>query len=98
MPLVFRSMFADGTGLVPRLANDAESLGVRASDEIGGAKDVTVTEGMVSPGREGMSVSPSVLHLPPHRIPKRFDGRIPEQGDSGVPSGKNMLGFGPRGF
>ncbi len=91
MPLVFRSMLADGTGLLPRVANDAESLGVRVVDETGGAKDITVTDGMVSPGREGMSVSLSVLHLPSHRVPKKFKGLVPELEGRKVPSGKNDL-------
>lgn len=91
MPLVFRSMLKDSTGLVPRVGNDAESLGVRVAEETGGAKDITVVDGLVCAGREGMSVSPSMLLLPPHRVPKRFDGRIPQQADSGVPTGKNKL-------
>ena len=91
MPLVFRSMLPDATGLVPRIGNDAESLGVRVAEETGGPKDITVTEGRVLPGREGMSVSPSILRLPPHRVPKRFKGLIAEWEGRKVPSGKNEL-------
>ena len=91
MPLVFRSMLADGTGLRPRVANDAESLGVRVSEETGGPKDVTVVDSKVQLGREGMSVSPSILLLPSHRLPKRFKGLIPELVGRKVPSGKNDL-------
>ena len=91
MPLVFRSMLADGTGLVPRIGNDADSLGVRVADETGGFKDITVVDGVVKTGREGMSVSPSVLQLPSHRVPKKFKGLIPEFEGRKTPSGKNAL-------
>ncbi len=91
MPLVFRSMLADGTGMMPRVGNDAESLGVRVSDETGGTQDITVLDGKVQLGREGMSVSPSILHLPAHRVPKKFKGLIPELVGRKVPSGKNDL-------
>lgn len=91
MPLVFRSMLADSTGLVPRVGNDAESLGVRVAEETGGFNDITVANGMVQPGREGMSVSLSVLHLPASRIPKKYKGLIPELEGRKVPSGKNGL-------
>ena len=72
MPLVFRSMLRDGSGLLPRIANDADSLGVRVADETGSVQDITVVNGMVKAGREGMSVSPTVLLLPSHRVPKKF--------------------------
>ena len=91
MPLVFRSMLADVTGLLPRVGNDAGSLGVRVAHETGGAKDITVVDGMVNAGREGMSVSPSILLLPSHRVPKKFKGQIPEWEGHRIPSGKNDL-------
>ncbi len=91
MPLVFRSMLADGSGSMPRIGHDAESLGVRVSEETGGTQDITVVGGKVQLGREGMSVSPSILLLPSHRLPKKFKGLIPELVGRRVPSGKNDL-------
>ena len=98
MPLVFRSMFADRTGLAPRIANDSKSLGVRVEGETNGPPDIAVQEGMVKPGREGMSVSPSPETLPFFLIPRRFESVLFER--PGVPKGNNALvcwksGVGP---
>ncbi|MBY0231471.1 MAG: hypothetical protein K2W96_19475 [Gemmataceae bacterium] len=74
MPLVFRSMFADGDA--PRCGADAKSLGAR----IGPGEDIEPDEdGAVHPGTGGMSVSPSPGCLPPHRQPKRLRRRFPDR-------------------
>ena len=86
-PLVFRSMVADGAGMKPQIANDANSLGVRVAHETGGAFDITVESDLVQPGREGMSVSPSPQALPFHRIPRRLKAPVPAH--LGIPSGRN---------
>jgi hypothetical protein len=65
-------MLADGSGLLPRVANDSKSLGVRVEGETNGTPDIAVQDGMVRPGREGMSVSPSPEYLPFFLIPRRF--------------------------
>ena len=87
MPLVFRSMLADGSGLHPRVANDAKSLGVRIEGETNGQPDIAVQDGIVKPGREGMSVSPSPERLPFFLIPRRFVNV--QFGRPGVPKGSN---------
>ena len=48
MPLVFRSMLADGSGLMPRVGNDAKSLGVRVEGETNGQPDIAVQDGIVN--------------------------------------------------
>ena len=61
-------MLADGN--VPRVGNDAVSLGVRCEDGSGHA-DIEVFEGgVVRPGIRGMSVVPSLERLPRHRVPR----------------------------
>ena len=76
MPLVFRSMLADGSGLMPRVGNDAKSLGVRVEGETNGQPDIAVQDGMVKPGREGIPVSPSPERLPFFLIPRRFQNSM----------------------
>ena len=98
MPLVFRSMHADVTGLVPRVGNNSKSLGVRVEGETNGPPDIAVLDGMVKLGREGMSVSPSPETLPFFLIPRRFENVQFER--PGVPKGNNALvcwrsGVGP---
>jgi hypothetical protein len=87
MPLVFRSMVPDESGRRPRVANDANSLGVRVLAETGDSEDIPVFDGLVRPGRAGMSVAPSAELVPIHRVPRRFKGRVPDH--LGVPGGKN---------
>ena len=89
MALVFRSMLPDDSGLHPKLGNNASSLGVRYLPEHGERPDVPVNDGIVPPGRHGMSVSSSPECLPFFKIPKRFKGRLPEA--RGIPDGSNRL-------
>jgi hypothetical protein len=89
MALVYRSMLPDGSGLRPQVGNNANSLGVRYLPEHGQNQDVPVKDGIVQPGRHGMSVSSSPDCMPFFRIPKRFKGRLPEA--TGIPSGNNRM-------
>src|SRR5438128_3222372 len=73
MPLVFRSMLADGA--LPKLGSTAKTLGVRVSPSEDG--DIPVkSDGTVCPGTGGMSVAPSLRDLPGHRIPRRLKPAI----------------------
>lgn len=89
MPQVFRSMFADETGALPRIANDNKSLGVRTQDENANNPDVVVRDGFVDPGRQGMSVAPTAEDLPFFLIPRRFVTH--HKRGKGVPSGNNQM-------
>jgi hypothetical protein len=88
-PLVCRSMLPDETGVRPRIANDNKSLGVRTLDDGASNPDVAVEDGMVNPGRQGMSVAPRAEDLPPFLIPRRFAGK--HQRGKGAPSGNNQM-------
>jgi hypothetical protein len=71
MPKIFRVMAAEGN--VPMIGQAATTLGVRVPRDI--ASDAA---GRVYPETGGMSVSPSLADLPPHRIPKRLRHLAPD--------------------
>jgi hypothetical protein len=74
MPLIWRGMrMADGRPEVGRAGN---LLGVRVG--AGETDDISEEDGYVQPSTGGMSVSPSLETLPPHRIPRRLQSRYPE--------------------
>jgi hypothetical protein len=77
MPRIYRSM--EGDNQKPRLGASATTLGVRPE------VDIPVDAGTVHPGTGGMSVSPSLQELPPHRIPERLRSFVPNA------RGKNTL-------
>jgi len=83
-------MLPDESGQHPRIANDANSLGVRILAETDGEhSDIAVDpDGNVHPGREGMSVSPSIEQLPLHKIP-RFASQF--RNESRRPKGNNKV-------
>lgn len=64
---------ADGR---PEVGCGGNLLGVRVGS--GETDDIPEENGYVQPGTGGMSVSPSLETLPPHRIPRRLQSRIPE--------------------
>jgi hypothetical protein len=73
MPKVYRGMLNDGGR--PKLGESGDLLGVRTPTDVlpGVRPDIIPDEdGNVHPMTGGMSVSPSVVKLPPHRIPKRL--------------------------
>lgn len=74
MPKALRVMtIEDGK---PARGDSSSRLGVRVPH------DIPVDSGnVVYPGTGGVSVSPSISALPPHRVPKRFRGVV--QGASG---------------
>ncbi len=87
MPAVYRAM-VESNGK-PKLGATGRTLGVR--------KGIDITPspvGMVGPGMGGMSVSPSLRTLPPHRIPRRLADKIP---DASGPNQNRIwcLGSGP---
>src|SRR5215218_7787968 len=65
MPKIYRVMQADDRK--PMLGESRRTLGVLVPGDI--HPDAA---GRVHPGMKGMSVSPSLRDLPPHRIPKRL--------------------------
>jgi hypothetical protein len=71
MPKIYRVMAAEGN--VPMIGQTATTLGARVPGDI--APDAA---GRVHPGTGGMSVSPSVADLPPHRIPRRLRHLAPD--------------------
>jgi len=71
MPKIYRVMAAEGN--LPMLGQTATTLGVRVPGDI--APDAA---GHVRPGTGGMSVSPAVADLPPHRIPRRLRHLAPD--------------------
>ncbi len=68
-------MLADGDK--PKIGDTATTLGVRVPPNP--KPDIPVDDrGMVRPNTEGMSVSPAISWLPPHRIPRRLRTTYPE--------------------
>jgi hypothetical protein len=65
MPKIFRGMLPDGAK--PMLGSDGKMLGIRIPVDI--RPDAN---GNVFPRSGGMSVSPTLRQLPPHRIPRRL--------------------------
>lgn len=60
----------------PELGRAGNMLGVRVGS--GKNDDIPEEDSFVQPGAGGMSVSPSLETLPPHRIPRRLQSRFPE--------------------
>lgn len=74
MPLIWRGMrMADGR---PEVGRGGNLLGIRVG--AGETNDIPEENGYVQPRTGGMSVSPSLEALPPHRIPRRLQSRFPE--------------------
>ena len=78
MPEIYRAMREDKGK--PAIGASATTLGVRVPTDI--APDAA---GHIHPGTGGMSVSPSLADLPPHRIPRRLRHLVPDA------SGKDEL-------
>jgi hypothetical protein len=64
MPTMFRGMSCDPDG--PRVGAERNCLGVRPG------MDVAIRDGNVHPGKQGMSVRPSVRAFPPALVPVRL--------------------------
>lgn len=75
-PRMFRSM-KEEAGHPLMGANRAE-LGARLPGGRGEPDIEPDGDGLVHPGRGGMSVAPSLRHLPPHLVPRRLRGRVRE--------------------
>jgi hypothetical protein len=78
MPRVYRGMREENS--VPALGSSSTTLGVRLPDvsQPGLVPDITPdASGLVKPGQGGISVSPDIVHLPPHAIPTRLKSRYP---------------------
>jgi hypothetical protein len=63
---------ADGR---PEVGPAGNLLGVRVGTAA--TDDIAEENGCVQPGTGGMSVSPSLETLPPHRIPRRLQSKFP---------------------
>jgi hypothetical protein len=75
MPLIWRGMrLAEGK---PEIGSGGNLLGVRIGP--GKGDDILEENGYVQPRTGGMSVSPTVEALPPHRIPRRLRDKKPQQ-------------------
>ena len=78
-PKVYRVMKPDLSGTAPLVEASARGLGVRVP------RDLAPCElGLAHPQRGGMSVAPTLLHLPPHRVPERLGHLV--EGASGKDS------------
>jgi hypothetical protein len=74
MPLIYRSMLADGDK--PMVGSTARTLGVRVAPDP--KPDISVDpNGLVQPRTGGMSVAPEWRLLPGHRVPKRLRPKFP---------------------
>src|SRR5579859_3366185 len=76
MPLIWKAMKIDRDK--PMVGRGAVLLGVR----VGSSENDDVSpdgEGYVHPGHGGMSVSPNVEILPPHRLPRRLREKYPDR-------------------
>lgn len=82
----------------PKVGRGAILLGVR----VGPAENDDINpdaEGWVYPGQGGMSVSPSVDALPPHRLPRRLRDAYPERfPDASGPNGMHCWSMGMGAF
>ena len=96
MPLIWKGMKIDGNK--PLVGRSAVSLGVRVGP--GENDDVEPDEdGYVHPGQGGMSVSPSVATLPPHRLPRRLQKKYPDRfAEASGPNGLHCWWFGQGAF
>ena len=74
-PRVFRVMKPDSSGSAPLVEPSARGLGVRPLDL------APCERGLAHPRRGGMSVAPTLLQLPPHRVPERLGHMV--EGASG---------------
>ena len=62
----------------PQIARSKKALGVLVGS--GPDDDIeTDADGNVQPAKGGMSVSPSLELLPPHRVPRRLSKKYPER-------------------
>jgi hypothetical protein len=77
MPLIWRGMTKDGNR--PHVGRGAQLLGVRFGPLDQGRDIDPDREGVVHPEKGGMSVSPRVEALPPHRLPRRLRDVYPER-------------------
>lgn len=77
MPKIWRGMKIDG--IHPLVAPDSAcGLGIRPGD--GTNDDIPVDQqGVVYPKTGGMSVSPSLELIPPHRLPRRLRDKYPDR-------------------
>jgi hypothetical protein len=95
MPLIWKGMKMDGAG--PAVGRGALLLGVRVGP--GENDDINPNvDGCVEPARGGMSVSPSVEALPPHRLPRRLQKKYPQRfPEASGPNGVHCwsMGEGP---
>lgn len=86
-PKVFRVMRRDASGNAPLVEASARGLGVRPRDL------APCALGLAHPSRGGMSVAPTLLELPPHRVPERLGHLV--EGASGHDSDRVwVLGSG----
>lgn len=72
---VFRVMKPNASGKAPLVEPSARGLGVRPCDL------APCKLGLAHPQQGGMSVSPALAMLPPHRVPERLDHLV--EGASG---------------
>jgi hypothetical protein len=79
MPLIWRVMKIDGDK--PQVGRGGTLLGVRVGTVGPGQRsDIDQDEeGLVHPGRGGMSISPNVDALPPHCLPRRLREKYPDR-------------------
>ena len=71
-------MLADGNK--PRVGPTAKTLGVRTAADVARGVEPDITpdaSGKVHPGTGGLSVSPRLVDLPAHRVPKRLQMAVP---------------------
>jgi hypothetical protein len=82
----------------PQVGRGATLLGVRVGP--GEHDDINHDEnGCVYPGQGGMSVSPSVDALPPHRLPRRLQQKYPERfPEASAPNGVHCWSMGQGAF
>ncbi len=96
MPLIWRGMKIDGDA--PEIGRGPLHLGVRVGP--GENDDINPDgDGCVHPGRGGMSVSPSVDALPPHRLSRRLHNAYPDRfPDASAPNNVRCWSMGKGAF
>jgi hypothetical protein len=96
MPLIWRGMKIDGNR--PQVGRGAIVLGVRIGP--GEHDDVNPDgDGFVHPNEGGMSVSPTLEALPPHRLPRRLQKKYPERfPEATAPNGVHCWWMGEGAF
>jgi hypothetical protein len=93
VPQIWRAMKIDGDK--PQVGRGAQLLGVRIGALEDGNDVCPDDDGFVQPGVGGMSVSPSVDALPPHRLPRRLHKKYPERfPDATAPNGVHCWWMG----